>query len=1347
MQSAKLLANYLNPDQLNQLAADLSKNLTDADSVNALLEVIDLIDQETLSQISPLIRDQCQRFVLENNEDGQIFLLLLKLPNVFQQVMKWIATAIVSLIKMRLNFLCNAAAVEVFRNHIEPQIDEEMMHLEEESLVNILQSLDKLLSLKVGGVSASLDMLICFLLTIQDASISTKATKLLRWRDSSVPELETFIWDLIPCLMESGDNIHISNGYILWLRYLTNFSSKQLTSEILNHKLQKGQYWRYIQNGMGSTVHEHRKYCLSILKLSIQQLDIDVDNEFMYYNKESSSQILEEWKKYCTLFEIVGIDTALNQAEAAKSDIHQLLSPDSFVKSSWGMVLLSTGFKGSMESVRKFSLNIMLSCSVDRLPIYAHEYLTSVFLRYAVEAPHFLVKKTNNKLICEYGLRLENFIISLLKSLRNSDKFEQVVSQLLDLLVDLTSIFAPARLYLSLGLLKGLKGKQILDQSQVQKIYRLFDSMAEDEVFEKSLQTIHLKMLCHLKRDTGLLLESLTKFIQYNGYELFGEHFDVFLDYVATFHDGSDFNYTGRELEYQIVTSILLNKFTLSNEFLLELAYSKVDHTHSFSKEYSVLLTSLVNTSVDSYEKATSLINLEIFKNSWRNLDLSKLYDSLFTPFDLEKFEFFVNLYAKSAESSDVSLFNFKDLLKVHKDLKNLSYDYKRKDAISAGFFDLTLAFIKMTPLAEQEVDELLELLDQEASSAYYLTNISICNTLQYLMKNYDFDFINGIEILEKIWEQITSERLVLNQKLMHLKFIETLFDEKLLKDSINNEYNAKIIQRIGLEIIDQSFTRRSFLPTLTSKIMNYQKGYSAEFNQTFWLIEVLVKSFSLVQDESNLFRLKPVLAKIYDDELKFHGDLYEEVFGPDEVSAKINVISILVTSSVEFTNEFFQNLIQDDKYSLLTPNKKANGTEERQRISSFALLLLVSRQIDPERLSNIVAKYLLPSLVEESSPLVRSYIEWIVSIDMINSDVNREALFGYFKDQSKPALVTSVERIAFMTAQKLPSPENVSYFDRFTQFLIPNCTSNKPLIRHFSNSLILSVFPELISKKIELPVHSVLEALYIEAKKSEVTGQYRSGDALIWDVEDDFTLTSIFGGVLSKISPREVDAISQAEFEKYYQNEAGKVEVGSDYRSNWKASTEDQLSTSSNVNSPLQTKSGAWESVIDLDENTRSIKRSELIVVSSLVDKPPNLGGICRLCDVLGAGLMTVDDLRVKKHPQFKNVAVTADYWMPITEVQIKDIPKFMKSKKREGYTLIGLEQTDQSIVLGKDTEFPSKSLILLGREAEGIPGELLAELDYCIEIRQMGVIRSMNIQTATAVIVHAYSSSQASK
>ncbi|KAK6888212.1 tRNA (guanosine(18)-2'-O)-methyltransferase [Candida tropicalis] len=153
-------------------------------------------------------------------------------------------------------------------------------------------------------------------------------------------------------------------------------------------------------------------------------------------------------------------------------------------------------------------------------------------------------------------------------------------------------------------------------------------------------------------------------------------------------------------------------------------------------------------------------------------------------------------------------------------------------------------------------------------------------------------------------------------------------------------------------------------------------------------------------------------------------------------------------------------------------------------------------------------------------------------------------------------------------------------------------------------------------------------------------------------------------------------------------------------------------------------------------------VERSELIVVSSLVDKPPNLGGICRLCDVLGAGLLTLHDIEVKKHPHFKTVAVTADHWMPMIEVKMENIRDYLLDKKREGYTLIGLEQTDKSVELNNDLKFPKKSLILIGKEREGIPGDLLAELDFCVEIKQVGIVRSMNIQTATAIIVHAYSS-----
>lgn len=166
----------------------------------------------------------------------------------------------------------------------------------------------------------------------------------------------------------------------------------------------------------------------------------------------------------------------------------------------------------------------------------------------------------------------------------------------------------------------------------------------------------------------------------------------------------------------------------------------------------------------------------------------------------------------------------------------------------------------------------------------------------------------------------------------------------------------------------------------------------------------------------------------------------------------------------------------------------------------------------------------------------------------------------------------------------------------------------------------------------------------------------------------------------------------------------------------------------------------------MDIDANAaraaENIVRSDLIVVSSLVDKAPNLGGICRLCDVLGAGLMTLHDIQIKTHPQFKSVAVTADRWMPMLEVKADELLVYLRTKKREGYTLIGLEQTDNSVQLSAKVEFPKKSLFLLGKEKEGVPGHLLAELDWCVEIKQVGVIRSMNIQTATAVLVQAYSS-----
>jgi len=56
-------------------------------------------------------------------------------------------------------------------------------------------------------------------------------------------------------------------------------------------------------------------------------------------------------------------------------------------------------------------------------------------------------------------------------------------------------------------------------------------------------------------------------------------------------------------------------------------------------------------------------------------------------------------------------------------------------------------------------------------------------------------------------------------------------------------------------------------------------------------------------------------------------------------------------------------------------------------------------------------------------------------------------------------------------------------------------------------------------------------------------------------------------------------------------------------------------------------------------------------------------------------------------------------------------------------------------------DYQFPERTLLLLGAEQQGIPVELLAHLDQCVEIPQLGMIRSLNVHVSASILVWEYS------
>lgn len=75
----------------------------------------------------------------------------------------------------------------------------------------------------------------------------------------------------------------------------------------------------------------------------------------------------------------------------------------------------------------------------------------------------------------------------------------------------------------------------------------------------------------------------------------------------------------------------------------------------------------------------------------------------------------------------------------------------------------------------------------------------------------------------------------------------------------------------------------------------------------------------------------------------------------------------------------------------------------------------------------------------------------------------------------------------------------------------------------------------------------------------------------------------------------------------------------------------------------------------------------------------------------------------------------------------------------RRDGYTLVGLEQTTNSTPLS-DYAFPVKTALVIGTEREGLSEACLDLLDAVVEIPVWGLPFSHNVATATSMAIYEY-------
>ena len=156
-----------------------------------------------------------------------------------------------------------------------------------------------------------------------------------------------------------------------------------------------------------------------------------------------------------------------------------------------------------------------------------------------------------------------------------------------------------------------------------------------------------------------------------------------------------------------------------------------------------------------------------------------------------------------------------------------------------------------------------------------------------------------------------------------------------------------------------------------------------------------------------------------------------------------------------------------------------------------------------------------------------------------------------------------------------------------------------------------------------------------------------------------------------------------------------------------------------------------------------------EIIVIAHNIRSTHNVGAIFRTGEGFGVSKVILSgytpyptmsgDTRLphiseKLTAQIHKTALGAEALVPFEH---QDIPN-IQSLKAAGFTIVGLEQDQRSVILSSYRP-PEKIVLLLGEEVEGIEQSLRDKCDDLIEIPMHGKKESYNVSVATGIALYA--------
>lgn len=133
------------------------------------------------------------------------------------------------------------------------------------------------------------------------------------------------------------------------------------------------------------------------------------------------------------------------------------------------------------------------------------------------------------------------------------------------------------------------------------------------------------------------------------------------------------------------------------------------------------------------------------------------------------------------------------------------------------------------------------------------------------------------------------------------------------------------------------------------------------------------------------------------------------------------------------------------------------------------------------------------------------------------------------------------------------------------------------------------------------------------------------------------------------------------------------------------------------------------------------------------------NVGAAFRNADAFGIHQLWLSGFTPSPpRPEITKTAIGAEehvIWKKI-ENEVETIQQL----KKDGYSILALEQTDQSIPIHKYEPAGKPICLILGNEVTGVDEMLLSRIDDAVEIPQFGMKHSLNVSVASGVALYAF-------